>query len=227
MRRCVQLLELPPRAAVADFGAGSCELPIRLVESYAVEVAAVELSPRMAAIARETVHARLIAKGLSGGVTVHEGDAGAFRAEVAPATYDLTICIGSTHALGGYHKTLQVLRRLTRPGGQVLVGEGCWAQAPPPGYLKATGIMEAEFASHGSNIDAAVAEGLTPCWAITASQREWDEYEWAHARNIEAYAAGDPSESAQAMLQRSRDWRQAYWRWGRECLGFGLYLFKV
>ena len=32
---------------------------------------------------------------------------------------------------------------------------------------------------------------------------------------------------AQAMLERIRPWREAYLRWGRDTLGFGLYLFRL
>jgi len=225
MQRAIDVLALAPGASVADFGAGSCELPIRLVEKYQAKVAAVELSARMAAWAREKIHARLVAKNLPGGVTVHEGDAGAFRATMEPHSYDLTICIGSSHALGGYEKTVQVLKRLTRPGGQVLIGEGFWGKAPPEAYPQATGMTPDEFHTHGGNIDHACREGLTPLWAITASEREWDEYEWAHARNLESLAQ-DKCDSGAALIARGRSWREAYWKWGRGVLGFGLYLFR-
>jgi cyclopropane fatty-acyl-phospholipid synthase-like methyltransferase len=226
MQRAVEVLGLPQGASVADFGAGSCELPIRLAERYQAKVAAVELSTRMAAVAREKIHARLVARQSAGGVTVHEGDAGAFRATMEPASYDLTICIGSTHSLGGYEKALTLLKRLTRRGGQVLVGEGFWAKAPPVAFLAATGMSADEFHTHGANIDHAVQEGLTPLWSITASEREWDEYEWALARNIESLV-GEKCDSAAALVARGRAWREAYWRWGRSTLGFGLYLFRV
>ncbi len=224
--RLIDLLDLPPAAAVADFGAGSCELPIRLAERYQAQVAAVELSPRMAALARDRINARLVSRGLPGGVTVHEGDAGAFRATMQPAAFDLTICIGSTHALGGYEKTLTVLKRLTRPGGRVLIGEGFWARPPSPDFLAATGIAAAEFATHAHNLDLATDGGLSPHWSITASEREWDEYEWAHQRSIESFAAANPDFPAE-LLARSRAWRRAYWRWGRDTLGFGLYLLSA
>jgi cyclopropane fatty-acyl-phospholipid synthase-like methyltransferase len=229
MQRAVEVLGLGPGALVADFGAGSCELPIRLVERYKARVAAVELSARMAAVAREKIHARLVVKELPGGVTVHEGDAGAFRATMEPQSFDLTVCIGSTHARGGYEKTLQVLKRLTRPGGQVLVGEGFWAKAPPEAYLQATGMAADEFHTHGANIDHAAKEGLRPLWSITASEREWDEYEWALNRNFESLASKEceKCDSSAALLARSRGWRESYWRWGRSVLGFGLYLFRV
>jgi SAM-dependent methyltransferase len=229
MERAVEVLALAPGAAVADFGAGSCELAVRLAERCQARVAAVELSKRMAALAREKVHARLVSKGLPGGVTVHEGDAGTFRTTMEPGSFDLTVCIGSTHALGGLEKTVKTLRRLTRAGGQVLIGEGFWRRRPPRAYLETTGMHAEEFLSYTGTVELALGEQLTPIWSITASEREWDEYEWAHGRNIEEYAAGRgvDNQIPLEMLRRSRRWRQAYWRWGRRTLGFGLFLYRV
>lgn len=233
MARAVELLALSTGASAVDFGAGLCELPIRLVEAYGSQVVAVELSRVMAARARERVHTRVVLRGMPGGVTVHEGDAGAFRADIAPASFDCAICIGSTHALGGYVNTLAVLQRLTKPGGVVLVGEGYWKREPSPDYLRNTGMSEAEFGTHATNIELAVEHGLAPEWCVTATEREWDEYEWAHARAIEHFAREHGSDDtpsagdARAMLERSRAWRRAYIRWGRATMGFGLYMFRV
>lgn len=233
MQRAVELLSLPPGARAVDFGAGLCELPIRLVERYAAQVVAVELSRVMSARARERLHTRIVQRGLAGGVTLHEGDAGAFRADIAPATFDCSICVGSSHALGGYVNTLSILHRITKPGGLVMVGEGHWKREPAGEYLRQTGLSASDFVTHADNLELAVEHGLSPEWSVTATEREWDEYEWAHARAIEHFArehGGDAEPAAadaRAMLERSRAWRRAYARWGRATLGFGLYLFRV
>lgn len=233
MERAIGVLSLAPGASVADFGAGLCELPIRLAERGGAETVAVELSPLMAARARERIHERLVSRGARGGVTVHEGDAGAFRLTVLPGRFDLTICIGSSHALGGYANALGVLRRLTKPGGQVLVGEGLWKREPAADYLRFTGMSESDFGTHATNLEMGVEAGMTAMWAIAATEREFDEYEWAHARAIERFAAervragGEDDKDARLMLDKSRNWRRAYMRWGRATLGFGLYLFRV
>jgi hypothetical protein len=62
--------------------------------------------------------------------------------------------------------------------------------------------------------------------ATTASQDEWDDYEWKYCRSIERYAReqlDDPDNPW--MLERIRRWRDGYLRWGRDTLGFALYLF--
>jgi hypothetical protein len=62
--------------------------------------------------------------------------------------------------------------------------------------------------------------------AFVASPDEWDEYEWKYSRSIERYALEQPQDpDVPAMLERIRRWRDGYLRWGRDTLGFGVYLF--
>jgi hypothetical protein len=62
--------------------------------------------------------------------------------------------------------------------------------------------------------------------ATTASLDEWDEYEWKYSRAIERYLREQPDDpDAKAMRERSRRWRDAYLKWGRDVLGFAVYLF--
>ncbi len=217
------MLTLSRGATVADFGSGFGELSLRLVKKFGVHADCVELSPLMADVARERVAARVPSEL----IRVHEGDAGAFKASIPPESFDLTICIGSSHALGGYSQMLQVLSRLTRASGHILVGEGYWRQPPARGYLDATGITPDEFGAFPDLVDHGVALNLSCQFASTASTQDFDCYEWSHARAIEAHARQHASDAvARAMLARSKAWRDAFVRWGRESLGFGLVLFR-
>jgi len=219
----IDLLNLPRGGNIVDFGAGTCELPIRLVERFGVLAECVELSPEIAASARARAASRLA----SGGLTVHEGDAGHFKGTIPPGAFDLSICVGSSHALGGYAHAVRTLARLTREGGFVLLGEGYWKKTPAPEYLASTGITADEFTPLAGLAEIASAEGLTPLWVTAASEQDWDDYEWAHARNVERFARerpGDPD--AIAFLRRSRDWRAAYLRHGRDTLGFAFVLAR-
>jgi cyclopropane fatty-acyl-phospholipid synthase-like methyltransferase len=226
--RAIDVLPLRRGAVVADFGAGFCELPVRLVEKYDATVTAIELSPMIAQTARLRVQRRLAEHRGQGGVTVHEGDAGKFRATIPPSVFDLSVCIGSTQSLGGYQNALTVLIRLTKPGGLLLIGEMFWKREPTPTFLQATGMHEGDCVPHHVNSERAIEMGLTPLWIVSADEREFDEYEWAHARAIEHFAGENADmPETRTMLERSRAWRNAYLRWGRHIIGFGLYLFRT
>lgn len=225
MNRAIDLLELRAGDPAADFGAGFGELAIRVAERWGAQVSAVELSPMIAAAARERVKARLGTQ--AGLVAVHEGDAGAFRAAVPAGSFRFAACVGSTHALGGFEAALEVLLRLVAPGGSVLLGDAIWDQPPARTFLDATGMQEDEAGTFREHVELAQLKGLEVCWATTATTREWDEYEWAHSRAIERFARDHADRpEARAMVERSRTWRLAYARWGRGTLGFGLYLFR-
>ncbi|MDX2131232.1 MAG: class I SAM-dependent methyltransferase [Planctomycetota bacterium] len=219
----VEIVSLQKGANIVDFGAGTCELVVRLAERYAVFGECVELSPEIASRARERVAARVP----GGGVRVHEGDAGHFKASVPAASFDMAVCIGSTHALGGFAHAVDTLARLTRQGGWVVLGEGYWKRPPLTAYLEGTGIDEGEFVRLHELLRFVSDRGLTPAWLHTASEQDWDDYEWAHHRNIEAWVRENPnSPDAPALLRRSRNWRRWYMEAGRDTLGFALMAFR-
>lgn len=221
--RAIDLLALNARDRVVDFGAGKCELLIRLVERYSVHATGVEPSPLFAGEARQRACKRVAEDGL----VIAEQDAESFVAQNTNARFHAALCIGSTHAFGGYAQTLDALKAAVIPGGTILVGEGFWKRPPGDEYLEALGAKPSDLTGHAENVERAVANGLVPLWAGVASDDDWDEYEWRYARSVETFVAENPDgPDAESMLQRIRTWRQTYLRWGRDTLGFGLYLFS-
>ena len=65
------------------------------------------------------------ARGLDDRVRFVEGVA---PTEAVPV--DLALCVGSHHAYGDQTQALEVLHRLTKPGGRVLFGATFWEAAP-------------------------------------------------------------------------------------------------
>lgn len=212
--------------AVADFGAGFCELPILLAAEHGAKVQAIELAPSIASAARERVRRRL--SGESGGsVEVLQGDAGGFKAAIEPERFDLTVCIGSSQALGGLDTAIRTLTRVTKRGGRVLVGEMFWKGEPSEVFCAESGIGPKDLGKFGTVFQAGIMQGLTPLWGVSASEREFDEYEWAHARAIERYLSERPDDvMAHQVAARRRKWSALYVREGRSAVGFGLYLME-
>jgi len=134
--------------------------------------------------------------------------------------------LGSSGIQGGMGGICRQLKAWTKSGGYVLIGEGYWRAKPHPEYLTLLGGIETEYLDHRGNVQAGIDAGLIPMHASTASQDEWDEYEWKYCRSIERYAREQPDDpDVPAMLDRIRRWRDGYLRWGRDTLGFALYLF--
>lgn len=220
IERMLDLLPLEPNARVLDLGCGRGEFALRIIERFQTQVIAIDRSSAMLDAARE----RAEWTGALGRLHLDNQDIGSFEAD--PATFHLSVMIGAGGIAGGMSGICAKLKGWTRKGGHVLVGEGFWRAAPHAEYLAHLGCTEDAYGDHRSNVDAGVAAGLVPVHAITASVDEWDEYEWKYSRSIERYALEAPTDpDVPAMLERARRGRDAYLHWGRDTLGFGLYLF--
>ncbi|MGG1676046.1 SAM-dependent methyltransferase [Neobacillus sp. NRS-1170] len=224
IKKMLGMASLKPQDKVIDIGAGRCELLIRLVENYQVSGTAVELYAGAIEEAKRRASSRIP----EGSIEFIVDDAGAAVEKCESGSYDLGICIGSTHALGGLESTLETMKRLVRKNGFLLIGEGYWKQTPSAEYLAALGgAEESELRSHAENVKAGEELGLVPLWSYVASEEDWDEYEWLYSMSIENYCLENPEDpDYDAMLERIRAWRRTYLTWGRDTLGFGLYLFR-
>lgn len=220
LERAMDGLGLSAGDRVIDVGCGKAALLVDLAARHGIAGTGVDINGAFLAEG----WALAARAGVASAVSLIEAGAGAL--DLAPASFALGLCIGSTHALGGYPETLRGLGRLVRPGGHVLVGQGYWKRPPDAEYLERLGATVDEMTTHEGNVAAGVAEGLVAGGAWVSGDDDWDRYEDLYADTVEDYAAGHPEDpDAPAMLERIRRWRETYRRWGRDTLGFGLYLF--
>jgi ubiquinone/menaquinone biosynthesis C-methylase UbiE len=213
-----------PKDKAIDIGAGKCELLIRLVENYNISATAIEVYDGSIEEAKKRASNRIPEDSIEFIVE----DAKLAVENCKQEGYDFGICIGSTHALGGLETTLQTLKRLVKKNGFIIIGEGYWKKPPSAEYLQALGgADESECKSHAETVRAGEELGLIPLWSYVANEDDWDEYEWLYSLSIENYCQENPEDpDCEAMLQRIRTWRQTYLKWGRDTLGFGVYLFR-
>jgi SAM-dependent methyltransferase len=218
IERVLDLLPLDPASRVLDLGCGRAELCLRIIERFGSTALAIDRSSLMLDAARE----RAEWTGAQGRLHVDNVEIADFEAD--PETFHLTVMFGSGIG-GGMAGICRRLKGWTREGGYVLVGERYWRRRPASKYLAVLGGAP-DYLTHAGNVAAGIGEGLIPMHAVTASEDEWDEYEWKYLRSIERYAreeADDPD--VPEMLAEVRRRRDAYLRWGRRTLGYGLYLF--
>jgi SAM-dependent methyltransferase len=223
----VGLLDLPASPQILDIACGKGELLLRTVERYGgrdgagVTGAAIDLSPYFV----RDVRAALAARAPAAGMEVHEMDGADYRAE--PASFDLAMCLGASWTFGGHLGTLRFLAAAAKPGGQVLVGEPSWMREPDPAYLESARFRRDEFATHQGNVEIGVGEGLEPLLAWVSSGEDWDRYETLQWRAAARYAATHPDDAdVPDLLDRVARARHEYLAWGRDTLGWALYLFR-
>ena len=217
----IGLLDLPRGARVLDIACGKGEFLVRLVERYGVRGVGVDLSPHFVRDVRSLAEARVPGADLQ----LLEMDGAAYACE--PGSFDLASCIGATWTFGGHRGTLQALARFVAPGGQVLVGEALWRKEPDPAYLEWSGMRREEFATHRENVEAGVTEGLVPLYALASSEDDFDRYEALQWRAAERYAREHPEDpDVPALLERVGRSRHEHLAWGRDTIGWSLYLFR-
>lgn len=221
MEHVLTLLDLPAGAAALDVGCGRGELLVRLAERRAVRATAVDRSEAALALVRQAFAARCPELA----PVCVASDASALRLD--EGAFDLVIWLGGPYIGPSFETTVAALRAWTRPGGTLLIGHGFWASPPPEDYLSATGIDAAELCAHRENLLGFERADLTLLYTCTSSRDEWDAFEGRILYNQERHAEAHPDAPGVAeMIARKRAWNLAQQRWGRDVMGFGLYLLR-
>jgi len=216
----IERCDLPASARVLDLGCGKAEALIRVVERYACSGVGVEISPYLTAEARAA--AELVEHG---SVEIVQADARSYR---APAPQDLVMAMGPGWEHAGVTDLTSQLRPRAATGGLLLLADGYWRRPPTDAFLKLLGASRDEMASHEETIRAGIDAGLTPLWATTATDQDWDRYEWSIQASFDRWLE-EHTEDPQfdGVAEWADQGLQRYLGGGRDQLGFGVYLFRL
>ena len=208
----IAALSLPASGTALDVGCGNGEILARIKRRHGVTTMGVEPSARWAAVAHERVD--LVHTATLEAVGPMEG------------AWDLVVCIASSHAFGGWQQALVGLRRLVRPGGAALVGEGFWRRPPSAGYLECLGGASAdELPEHDGLLAGAAAAGWKVEDERVATDADWAAYEETLIANGERAVAEHDDHDLRAWVDRAR----ARWNHpdGRDTMGFALLTLRA
>ena len=217
----IGLLDLPPGGRALDIACGKAELLRRISRRYRASGVGVDISPYEVAAARK----RNVEQGLDRRIEIVEGGGADYRGE--PESFDLTTCIGASWVWQGLAGTLEALKALTKPGGLIAVGEPYRLKEPDPEYVETAGGFVANLVTHHENVKLGQAAELTYLYAIVSDQSDWDRYTGLNKRAAELYAAESPDDpDVPELLARVRKDAETYLRWGRDTVGWAVYLFR-
>ena len=83
------------------------------------------------------------------------------------------------------------------------------------------------FGTHHANVITGQELGLTLLYTLVSSLDEWDRYEGLQWHAAETYALDHPDDpDVPELLERVRREEHQYLRWGRDTVGWALYLFR-
>ena len=225
MTRYTGALELQAGRRVIDFGCGCGEVLIRLTQRFGVQPTGIDSSPEHIAEARRRAEQARV----DSPIDLIVGDVGVV--DVESGSLDVAICLGSSHAFGGsanaFRVAIERMSAMVRPGGRILIADGYMKQPAAPEYRSMLGDSMPDEMTHAANVATGRDAGLIPLGAWTSSEDEWDEFEWTYQRVVERHAHEWPNKrDVIERLTRRRQWMDAYLSWGRDTLGFGIYLFQ-
>jgi cyclopropane fatty-acyl-phospholipid synthase-like methyltransferase len=219
--RLISRLAATEPGTVLDIGCGWGELMLRILEA-APKATGVGVDIDAPDLARGRANAT--ERGLADRVEFAEESGRESTREPA----DVVLCLGSSHALSGAEpphyttEALRELRRLVRPGGRVVFGEGFW-QRPPTDAELAQMWPEANAGEHLSLadvVDLATEAGFRLEKLELATEEEWEDFESAYLADKELWLAANPDHPDAAETKADADRHRSTWLRGyRTVLG--------
>jgi SAM-dependent methyltransferase len=216
----IGLLRLNPGSAVLDIACGKGELLTRLAERYEISGIGVDISPYCVTDAEQKLRERV--PGAQIQILNMDG------ADYSPdQLFDLAMCIGASWVYKGHRGTLSALKTMTKPDALILVGEPFWLKDPDDAYLVGENLTRDMFGTHYENVLVGEDEGLFPLYTMVSSQDDWDRYETLQWYAAEKYARDNPDDpDVSEILTRVARGRTNYLHWGRDTVGWAMYLFR-
>lgn len=221
--RAVRGREVPDRAGrILDLGCGEAPWLLRALAAHpGLQAVGVDTDAEALTLAQRA--ADLL--GVSQRLGLHHQDA---RELALPAVFDVVLCVGATHVLGGLAPALATVRGHLAPGGVAVVGDGFWEREPDQDVRAAlVGADVEDFADLATTVGRVAADGWTPVQAHISSPQEWDDYEWSRTGSLAEWALDNPdhpdsAEAASLAAEHRAGWLGGY----RGTLGFVTLLLR-
>lgn len=214
---------LPAGALAIDIGTGNAAVALRLAGRFGLRVTAIEFDPVMADLARQKIEAA----GAGDRVTLAVAGAADVLARSPPA--DLIVALGTTNVTGEGRPTPEAgftaLRRALAPGGWLLWGDAVWLAEPPAPLRQITEVTNLYTDDAGWRA-AASAAGFEVVSGRLSDQAEFDAYPRGALTAVRAWLEAHPDAPESASIRFNADRIQAITDFGRDYIGFGLYLLR-
>ena len=210
-------------AAAIDIGTGNAKVAIRLAERFGLTIAAVELDPVMAELARR----RINEAGMGDRISLTVARAAEVLARTSPV--DLIVALGTTDVSGEGRPTPEAgfiaLRRKLKPGGWLLWGDVVW-RAEPPAPLRQITEVTNQYTDDAGWRAAAVAAGFEVVDGRISPRDVYDAYPRDSIAAARAWIEAHPEAPEAGSIRFHADRVEAITDFGRDYIDFGVYLLR-
>lgn len=222
--KLLRLLDVKPESRVIDFGCGNGDFLLALYEKSGASCLGIDFDESLIAQGNEKIGVPATSR-----VELRQADAAATASSYEGELFDLTVCMGSSHAFAdghlAYEGAINSMQKLLKPNGMMLIGEGYWKRDPDPEYLEMLGEPVGIYHSFEENIAVAESFGLKPVYAVESSLDEWDDFEWNFLLTAERAVLSSPADrNLKERLTEVRKWNTFYRKFGRSTMGYAHYV---
>ena len=206
---------LDEAATVIDFGCGNGTALILFAGVFGASGTGIDARPDACGTAR----AAAAEAGCAEAIEIICADAVTYT---SPMPADCAVALGASQIWGSVPGAVAALAAATGGTGQILFGERYWkSTAVPPEFAREWPEIQGEY----EILTAARNEGYDLAWVWHAPEEEWDRYEAGIWQNCLAWVRSHPGDPRREdILDYVRTIQEEYLAYGREHIGWGLYL---
>ena len=215
-RRLLLSGHFPAKPKILEIGCGKCGILSKSVELLAGTGIGVDLSDSLAD------ELTVLAKELRscGKIELEIEPAESFLKR-SPDLYDLIICVGSSHAVGGPEQAFKSFRSHLNVGGKVIFGEIIWKTKPSKEFLAYLECEEKDQLYSAQLDELAKRSGFSVVESIPCSDSDFETYELELKTSVIDWCRKNPErEEALQFKKRSDTWWDAREKWARDSFGF-------
>jgi SAM-dependent methyltransferase len=211
-----QMLGLKPGSRIIDFGCGNGEVLALWAEKFGISGVGIDVREHACQRARQ----KMKHKGLSDRIEIVCASGSEYRFE--PHRFEAALCVGATFIWGGYEPTIRAMRDAITTGGKLVIGEPYWLKEPvPPEYLASIPPIYSEYKLW----QIARSQGFDFEYMVRASHDDWDAYEAGNWYGSIRWLEENPAHpERQAVIDSLHTSQETYFKYGREYLGWAIYV---
>jgi ubiquinone/menaquinone biosynthesis C-methylase UbiE len=210
-------LGLKKGSRLIDFGCGFAEPLALWAEHFGITGIGIDFREYAVQRARQ----KLIDRGFADEIEIVLGKGSEYKFE--KHGFDVAVCLGASFVWDGYRSTIQAMRDAIKPAGTLLIAEP---------YLKTDNVPDDYPEKENVHTEAelmkiANEEGFDIAYLIRSSDDDWAHYEATNWEGLIAWLEENPDHpEKQQVIDWYRKTQDEYLRYGREYLGFAIYILN-